>query len=98
MRGLNLQQRELLRIGTGFPFKRFRKQKHTTQRPKGKIGPTFPELFADAHQGVAAYPCVSRYAARLTPDYTHRLYTDLETAVVGRQPAFAQDACAVRAD
>lgn len=37
VRGLNLQQRELLRIRTGFPFKCFRKRKHTTQRHKGKI-------------------------------------------------------------
>ena len=42
VRGLNLQQRELLRVYTGFPFKGFRRRKHTTQRHKGKIGLPFP--------------------------------------------------------
>jgi hypothetical protein len=41
VRGLNLQQRELLRIRTGFPFKCFRKRKRTTQRRKGRIDLTF---------------------------------------------------------
>lgn len=34
---MNLQQRELLRSYTGFPFKCFRKRKHTIQRHKGKM-------------------------------------------------------------
>lgn len=39
MQYMNLQQRELLRICTGFPFKRFPEEKRTNERPKGKRRP-----------------------------------------------------------
>ena len=45
MQYMNLQQRELLRICTGFPFKRFPEEKHTNERPKDKRR---PKLFWDA--------------------------------------------------
>lgn len=41
MQYMNLQQRELLRIRTGFPFKRFPEEKHTNERPKDKRRPRF---------------------------------------------------------
>ena len=46
---MNLQQRELLRIYTGFPFKRFPEEKHTNEPDEGKtflmLCPSFyPEL------------------------------------------------------
>ena len=67
MQYMNLQQRELLRIRTGFPFKHFPEEKHTNELPKDKrrprlfwdAGPTFfrkqdqprPLLLPEAPQG-----------------------------------------------